>query len=198
VSITAADVKALRDRTGAGMMDCKRALEESSGDIDAAIEQLRLKGLAKAAKRGDREASEGIVASYIHAGGTIGSLVEVDCETDFVARNDDFVAFAKDLALHVAAASPLYVSEEEVPEADREAELRVLREMDADKPENVREKITEGRIGKWLDEVVLLRQAHVNAERYEGRTIEELRAELAARTGENVVIRRIARFAVGG
>ncbi len=198
MSITAADVKALRDRTGAGMMDCKRALEESSGDIDAAIEQLRLKGLAKAAKRGDREASEGIVASYIHAGGTIGSLVEVDCETDFVARNDDFVAFAKDLALHVAAASPLYVSEEEVPEADREAELRVLREMDADKPENVREKITEGRIGKWLDEVVLLRQAHVNAERYEGRTIEELRAELAARTGENVVIRRIARFAVGG
>ena len=198
MSITAADVKALRDRTGAGMMDCKRALEESSGDIDAAIEQLRLKGLAKVAKRGDREASEGIVASYIHAGGTIGSLVEVDCETDFVARNDDFVAFAKDLALHVAAASPLYVSEEEVPEADREAELRVLREMDADKPENVREKITEGRIGKWLDEVVLLRQAHVNAERYEGRTIEELRAELAARTGENVVIRRIARFAVGG
>lgn len=198
MSITAADVKALRDMTGAGMMDCKRALEDSGGDVDAAVEALRLKGLAKAAKRGDREASEGIVVSYIHAGGTIGSLVEVDCETDFVARNEDFVAFAKDLALHVAAAAPLYVSEEDVPEADREAELRVLREMDADKPEEVREKIAEGRIGKWLDEVVLLRQPHVNTDRHEGRTIEELRAELAARTGENVVVRRIARFAVGG
>lgn len=198
MSVTAADVKVLRERTGAGMLDCKKALEESGGDMDAAIEALRVKGLAKAAKRGDREASQGVVASYIHAGSSIGALVEVDCETDFVARNEEFVAFAKDLALHVAAAAPLYVSEDEVPEEDRAAELRVLQEQDSDKPEEIRAKIAEGRIGKWLDEVCLLRQAHVNADRYEGRTIEELRGELSSKTGENVIIRRFARFAVGG
>ena len=197
MSVTAADVKALRDSTGAGMMDCKKALEESGGDIDAAIEQLRVKGLAKAAKRGDRAAGEGIVVSYIHAGGSIGALVEVNCETDFVARNDDFTGFARDLALHVAAAAPLHVSDTDVPEEEREAELRVFREIDADKPEDVRERIAEGRIAKWLDEVVLLRQPHVNADRFDGRTIEELRAEIAAKTGENIVIRRFARFAVG-
>ncbi len=198
MSVTAADVKVLRERTGAGMLDCKKALEESGGDMDAAIEALRVKGLAKAAKRGDREASQGVVASYIHAGSSIGALVEVDCETDFVARNEEFVAFAKDLALHVAAAAPLYVSEDEVPEEDRAAELRVVQEQDSDKPEEIRAKIAEGRIGKWLDEVCLLRQAHVNADRYEGRTIEELRGELSSKTGENVIIRRFARFAVGG
>lgn len=198
MTVTAADVKALREKTGAGMMDCKRALEESGGDIDAAVEQLRVKGLAKAAKRGDREAGQGLVSSYIHAGGTIGVLLEVDCETDFVARNDDFAEFSREIALHIAAAAPLYVSEEEVPEGEKEAELRVFRELDADKPEEVRERIAEGRLDKWLDEVVLLRQPHVNADRYEGKTIDELRADLAARTGENVVIRRFARFAVGG
>ena len=198
MSVTAADVKALRERTGAGMLDCKKALEEAAGDIDAAVDALRVKGLAKAAKRGDREASQGVVASYIHAGGSIGALVEVDCETDFVARNDEFVAFARDLALHVAASAPLYVDEDSVPEEAREAELRVLKEQDSDKPEEIRAKIAEGRIGKWLDEVVLLRQPHVNADRYEGRTIEALRAELASKTGENVVIRRFSRFAVGG
>jgi len=196
--VTAADVKILRERTGAGMLDCKKALEEVSGDMDAAVEALRVKGLAKAAKRGDREASQGVIASYIHAGSSIGALVEVDCETDFVARNEEFVAFAKDLALHVAAAAPLYVSEEEVPDADREAELRVLQEQDSDKPEEIRAKIAEGRISKWLDEVCLLRQPHVNADRFEGRTIEELRGELSSKTGENVIIRRFARFAVGG
>ena len=198
MSVTAADVKALRERTGAGMLDCKKALEEAAGDIDAAVDALRVKGLAKAAKRGDREASQGVVASYIHAGGSIGAVVEVDCETDFVARNDEFVAFARDLALHVAASAPLYVDEDSVPEEAREAELRVLKEQDSDKPEEIRAKIAEGRIGKWLDEVVLLRQPHVNADRYEGRTIEALRAELASKTGENVVIRRFSRFAVGG
>lgn len=198
MSVTAADVKVLRERTGAGMLDCKKALEESNGDMDAAVEALRVKGLAKAAKRGDREASQGVVASYIHAGSNIGALVEVDCETDFVARNEEFVAFAKDLALHVAAASPLYLSEDDVPEAEREAELRVLQEQDSDKPEEIRAKIAEGRIGKWLDEVCLLRQPHVNNDRYEGRTIEELRGELSSKTGENVIIRRFARFAVGG
>ncbi|MEI6447703.1 MAG: translation elongation factor Ts [Actinomycetes bacterium] len=198
MSITTADIKALREHSGAGMLDCKNALTEAGGDFDAALEALRAKGLAKAAKRGDREASQGIVASYIHSGGTIGAMVEVDCETDFVARNEDFAAFARDLALHVAAAAPLYVDEESVPEADREAELRVLQEQDSDKPEEIRAKIAEGRIGKWLDEVVLLRQAHVNADRYDGRTIEQLRADLSAKTGENVIIRRFSRFAVGG
>jgi len=199
VSVTASDIKALRERTGAGMLDCKNALAEHEGNFDAALEDLRKKGLAKAAKRGDRAVSEGVVASYIHAGGTIGAMVELDCETDFVARNEDFVSFARDLAMHIAAAAPLYVTEEDVPEADREAELSVLanQESDKDKPEEVRAKIAEGRIGKWLDEVVLLRQKHVNADRYEGRTIEVLRAELSAKTGENVIIKRFARFAVG-
>ncbi|HEX8065164.1 MAG TPA: translation elongation factor Ts [Thermoleophilaceae bacterium] len=196
-AFTAADVKVLRDRTGAGMMDCKRALEESEGDVDKAVEVLRVKGQAQAAKRGERTASEGAVQSYIHAGGKIGVIVEVDCETDFVARNDDFQAFARDIALHVAAAAPLYVSEDEVPEETRAAELRIYEEQAQDKPEEVRPKIAEGRLRKWLDEVVLLRQPHVNQDRYGGRTIEELRAELAAKTGENVVIRRFARFQVG-
>jgi elongation factor Ts len=194
---TAKDVKTLRDQTGAGMMDCKRALEEADGDIEKAVEILRVKGQAQAAKRGERHASEGTVQSYIHANGKIGVLVEVDCETDFVARNEDFTAFARDIALHVAAASPLYVSEDEVPEDVKAAELRIYEEQAQDKPENVRPKIAEGRLRKWLDEVVLLRQPHVNSDKYEGRTIEEIRAQTAAKTGENVVIRRFQRFAVG-
>ena len=194
---TAKDVKTLRDQTGAGMMDCKRALEESDGDIEKAIEILRVKGQAQAAKRGAKAASEGTVQSYIHANGKIGVLVEVDCETDFVARTEDFTAFARDIALHVAAASPRYVTEEEVPEDVRQAELRIFEEQAADKPEDVRPKIAEGRLRKWLDEVVLLRQPHVNSEKYDGQTIEEIRAATAAKTGENVVIRRFSRFGVG-
>jgi elongation factor Ts len=194
---TAKDVKTLRDQTGAGMMDCKRALEESDGDIEKAIEVLRVKGQAQAAKRGARAASEGTVQSYIHANGKIGVLVEIDCETDFVARNDDFTAFARDIALHVAAANPQYVTEDEVPEDVKASELRIFEEQASDKPENVRPKIAEGRLRKWLDEVVLLRQPHVNSDRYEGQTIEEIRAATAAKTGENVVIRRFSRFAVG-
>jgi elongation factor Ts len=194
---TASDVKALRDRTGAGMMDCKAALSEAEGDLDRAVEILRVKGQAAAAKRGERVASEGTVQSYIHANGKVGVLVEIDCETDFVARNEDFVSFAREIALHVAAAGPRYVTEDEVPEADREAELRIFEQQDADKPEHVRGRIAEGRLRKWMEEVVLLNQPHVNADKHEGKTIEELRAQLAARTGENVVIRRFARFAVG-
>ena len=197
MSVSTSDIKALRERTGAGMLDCKNALADADGNFDAAVEALRAKGLAKAAKRGDREASQGVVASYIHAGGNLGVLVEVDCETDFVARNDDFVEFARDLAMHIAAAAPLYLDEASVPAEERETELRVLSEQDADKPEAVRAKIAEGRIGKWLDEIVLVRQKHVNADRYEGRTIEEIRASLSAKTGENVVIKRFSRFAVG-
>jgi elongation factor Ts len=197
--ISAKAVKELRERTGAGMMDCKSALSEAEGDTDKAVEILRVKGQAQAAKRGGRAASEGAVASYIHAGGKIGAMVEVNSETDFVSRNDQFQEFARDVALHIAAAAPRYVSEDEVPEEDKEAEIRVLREQAAaeGKPEHVQQKMAEGRMGKWLDEVVLLRQTHVNADKYGGKTIEDLRTEIAANTGENVVIRRFARFAVG-
>jgi elongation factor Ts len=196
-TVTAGDVKALRERTGAGMMDCKRALEESGGDVEQAVELLRVKGQAQAAKRGARTASEGVIETYVHATGKIGVLVEVDCETDFVARNEDFRAFARDVALHVAATAPLYVSEEEVPEEARAAELRIFEEQALDKPEDVRPRIAQGRLAKWLDEIVLLNQPHVNADKHGGKTIEELRAETAAKTGENVVIRRFSRFAVG-
>jgi elongation factor Ts len=138
------------------------------------------------------------VQSYIHANGKIGVLVEVDCETDFVARNEDFVAFAREVAMHVAGSpGTLYVSEEDVPDDARQSELRIFEQQAADKPEDVRPKIAEGKLRKWLDEVVLLKQAHVNEDKHESKTIEELRAELAAKTGENVVIRRFTRFAVG-
>ena len=199
VDVSAKDVKALRERTGAGMMDCKSALQEAEGDLDKAIEILRVKGQAQAAKRGEKVASEGTVASYIHANGKIGVLVEVDCETDFVARTDGFKDFASEVALHVAAARPLYVSEEDVPEEVRQAELRIFQEQAAadGKPQEVQEKIAEGRMRKWLEEIVLVHQGHVNEDKHGGKTIEQLRAELAASTGENVVIRRFARFAVG-
>jgi len=195
--IKAADVKALRDKTGAGMMDCKKALTEAGGDMEKAVEILRVKGQAQAAKRGERHASEGVVASYIHANGKIGVLVEVDCETDFVAKNDDFQAFAREIALHIAAAAPQYVSEDDVPDEDRQRELKIFEEQAADKPENVRPKIAEGKLRKWMEEVVLLNQPHVNKDKYGDATIEELRAQTAAKTGENIVIRRFQRFAVG-
>jgi elongation factor Ts len=198
-TISAKDVKALRDRTGAGMMDCKAALQESGGDLDKAIEILRVKGQAQAQKRGGRAASEGVVEQYVHATGRIGVLVEVNCETDFVARNDTFREFAREIALHVAAAAPLYVSEDDVPEEDRERELRIFQDQAAadGKPEEVQRKIAEGRMRKWLEEVVLLNQQHVNADKHDGKTIEELRAEVAANTGENVIVRRFTRYAVG-
>jgi len=196
--IKAADVKALRDRTGAGMMDAKAALQEAGGDTDKAIEILRVKGQAKAAKRGERAAAEGVVSSYIHANNKVGVLVEVNCETDFVARGEDFNGFAKDVALHVAGSPEVqYVSDEDVPEDARQAELRVFEEQAADKPENVRPKIAEGKLNKWLDDVVLLRQRHVNVDKHEEKTIEELRTELSSKTGENIVVRRFARFVVG-
>lgn len=197
MSVAAADVKVLRDRTKAGMMDCKKALVEADGDFEKAVELLRIRGQAQAAKRGDRAAAEGTVQTYVHAGAKIGVVVEVDCETDFVARSEDFVAFARDVALHVAAAAPLYVSEDDVPAEARQAELRIFEEQATDKPENVRARIAEGKLSKWLEEVALLRQPHVNRDRYEGKTIEDLRAELAASVGENVIVRRFARFAVG-
>ncbi len=198
-TISAKQVKELRDRTGAGMMDSKNALVEADGDVDKAIEILRVKGQAKAAKRGERAASEGLVVSYVHHNGKVGALVEVNCETDFVARNDEFAAFANDVASHVAASAVKYVSEDEVPEDAREAELKVLKEQAAGegKPEQVQEKIAEGRMRKWLEETVLLNQKHINEDKHDGKTIEELRAELSANTGENVVVRRFARFRIG-
>jgi elongation factor Ts len=195
--ISAKEVKALRDRTGAGVLACREALSESSGDIERAVEILRARGQAQAAKRAGAEATEGVVQSYIHAGNKIGVLVEVDCETDFVARNDNFVEFARDLALHIAAAAPIAVTADEVPSEDREREERIAVEQAADRPENVRDRIVQGKLDKWLDDVVLLRQKHVNEDKHDGKTIEELRAALAAETGENVVIRRFSRFAVG-
>jgi len=200
ITISAQDVKTLRERTGAGMMDCKNALQEAGGDIDKAIELLRVKGQASAAKRGGRVASEGVVSSYIHADGKLGVLVEVDCETDFVARTEEFQAFAREVAVHIAGAADVrYVSEDEIGDEWREAELRVLREQAAGegKPENVQEKIVEGRLRKRLEEVVLLNQRHVNEDKHGGKTLEAMRAELAAGTGENVVIRRFAKFRVG-
>jgi elongation factor Ts len=200
MTISASDVKTLRERTGAGIMDAKGALQEADGDFERAAEILRVKGQASAARRGGRVASEGLVSSYIHATGKIGVLVEVNCETDFVARNDQFQEFARDVALHVAAAEKLrWVSEHDVPQDEKDNELRLLREQAAaeGKPENVQEKIVEGRLRKWLDEVVLLNQRHVNEDKHESKTLEQLRTEIAASTGENVVIRRFARFQVG-
>jgi elongation factor Ts len=195
--ISAKDVKALREQTGAGMMDCKAALVEAGGDMEKARDILRVKGQAQAAKRSSRAASEGAVASYIHAGGKIGVLVEVNCETDFVARNEDFQEFVRDVALHIAAAAPEFVSEEDVPEDAKQAEARIFEEQSMDKPDNVRPKIVEGRLRKWLEEVVLLNQEHVHGDKHDGKTIEQLRQDIASKTGENVVIRRFTRYQVG-
>jgi elongation factor Ts len=196
-TISAKDVKALRDRTGAGMMDCKKALTESGGDVDKAIEILRVKQGKRIEDRGERVPTEGTVQTYIHSNGKVGVLVEVDTETDFVARNDELVAFARDVALHIAAAAPDYVSEDDVDDERRQAELRVYEQEAADKPENVRAKIAEGKLRKWYETVVLLQQPHVNGDKYDGKTIGQLLDEVRAKTGENVIIRRFARFAVG-
>jgi elongation factor Ts len=199
VSVTAADVKALRNQTGAAMMDCKAALTESGGDVDRAIEILRVKGQASAAKREGRGTNEGVVASYIHANDKVGAMVEVQCETDFVARNEDFKVFAYEVALHVAASAPRYVSTEEISPEEREAEKRVFEEKarEEGKPDNVVEKIVEGQLAKWGQEVALLDQSHVNAEKHDSKSIEELRQELAAKTGENIRIARFSYFRVG-
>lgn len=195
--ISAKDVKALRDRTGAGMMDCKKALSDADGDAERAIELLRLKQGKRIEDRGERVASEGTVQFYVHHNAKVGVMVEVDCETDFVAKNSDFVAFAREVATHIAAAAPRWVSREEVPDEIRDAELRIFEQEAADKPEEIRAKIAEGKLAKWYGDVVLLEQAHVNADKHEGATIGELQHQIAATTGENVVIRRFSRFVVG-
>jgi elongation factor Ts len=195
--ITAADVKALRERTGAGMMDCKKALTEAQGDVEKAIEILRVQQGKKIQDLGQRTATEGTVQSYIHAGARVGVLIEVDCNTDFVATNEDFVAFARAVALQIAATPTVaYVSREDVPADARDAEARIYEQEAAEKPENVRGRIVEGKLDAWYRTVVLLEQEMHNP-KFEGKTVQQLRDELAATTGENVVIRRFARFAVG-
>jgi elongation factor Ts len=199
--VSAGDVKALRGRTGAGVMDCKAALAEAGGDLDKAVKILRVKGQASAAKRSDRATGEGTVASYIHSNGKVGVLVEVLCETDFVARSDEFLDFAREIALHIAGAPapPVYVAADEIPEEAREAERAIhhAKAREDGKPEPVVEVIVEGQLAKWAKDVALLEQEHIRSDRYEGKTIEEIRAELAAKTGENVQIARFARFVVG-
>jgi elongation factor Ts len=197
VEIAAKDVKALRDRTGAGMMDCKKALTEAQGDVEKAIEILRVRQGKKIQDLGERAATEGTVQAYVHAGSKVGVLVEVDCNTDFVAKNDDFVSFAREVAIQIAASPTVaYVSREDVPAEQRDAEARIYEQEAADKPENVRERIVAGKLDSWLGTVVLLEQVMHNP-KFEGKTVQQLRDELAATTGENVVIRRFARFAIG-
>lgn len=195
--ISAKDVKALRERTGAGMMDCKKALTEAEGEMEKAIEILRVKQGKKIQDLGERTATEGTVQAYVHAGAKVGVLIEVDCNTDFVATNEDFVGFARDVAMQVAASPTVaYVSREDVPADAREAEARVYEQEAADKPENVRPRIVEGKLDAWLKTIVLLEQELHNP-KFEGKTVQQLRDELTAKTGENVVIRRFTRFAVG-
>ena len=191
----AADVKTLREQTGAGMMEVRDALVEAKGDIDAAKKALREKGLAKAAKRGGRATSEGKIASYIHGGGVKGVLVEVGCETDFVANTDKFQEFAKDICLQVVSMDGTrWVSEADVPEEAREAELEIYRTQAADKPADVQQKIAEGKLRKWFEEVVLLNQPYF---RDEDQTVEQVRAALSSEMGENIEIKRFASYTLG-
>jgi elongation factor Ts len=193
--ITAALVKDLRDRTGAGFMDCKKALAETDGDIDAAIEYLKAKGVAKAAGKAGREAREGLVSSYIHAGGKLGVLIEVNSETDFVARNDDFQKLVKDIAMQVAGMAPKYVTVDAIPAdelAAKKAEL-LADEATKSKPEEIRERIVEGQLNKWYKEVVLYEQTFRDTE----MTVGELVTEAVARIGENIRVRRFIRYQLG-
>jgi elongation factor Ts len=194
--VTAAAIKDLRERTGAGMADCKKALVEVGGDMDKAIDYLRTKGLAKAAKKAGREATEGAVVSYIHGGGRIGVLVEVNCETDFVARNEDFQAFTREVALQIAAMNPQFVRKDEVSQdfIDRERAVLVAKAKESGKPEPVVQKMVDGQISKWMKEICLLDQSWVK----DGdKTIEQVQQELIAKIGENIKIRRFVRFELG-
>jgi elongation factor Ts len=197
-NISAKLVKELREKTGAGMMDCKKALEEASGDLEAATKALRTKGLADAAKRSGREANEGIVDSYIHAGGRVGVLVEVNCETDFVARTDDFKSFVHDIALHIAALKPRFVSIDEVPAEYIASEKSIYEAQAQDIPEHARERAIEGKLSKHLSTICLLEQEYVRdqAEK-KPRTIEQLRVEATSSLGENITIRRFCLFELG-
>jgi elongation factor Ts len=196
---SATEVKELRERTQAGMMDCKRALEETGGDMEAAVKWLREKGIASAGKRAGRGTGAGMIESYIHAGGTIGAMVEIGCETDFVARNEQFKSFAREVALQVAAAQSLrFVSDEEISDDFKASELEIFRSKAAadGKPEQMLDQIAEGMWNKSLVDIVLLRQPSIRPE-HDGKTIEQLRAELSGLIGENIEVKRFARFQVG-
>ncbi|TNE84377.1 MAG: translation elongation factor Ts [Deltaproteobacteria bacterium] len=191
-----AEIKELRARTGAGILDCKKALAESGEDIDKAVDWLRAKGIAKAAKKATRAATEGLVHSYIHAGGKIGVLIEVNCETDFVAKNEGFQELVQDIAMHIAAAAPEYVSRDEVPEdaVAKEKEVQIARVMEEGKPAHIAEKIVEGRIGKFYEDICLLEQKFVKDD---SKTVEQMLTDAVARIGENLKVRRFARFVLG-
>jgi elongation factor Ts len=194
--ITANLIKDLRERTGAGMADCKKALVESDADVEKAIDYLRKKGLAKAAKKAGREATEGAIVSYIHGGGKIGVMVEVNCETDFVARNDDFQQFTRDVAMQIAAMNPTFVRKEEVTDdvVAREREVLLAKAKESGKPEQVVAKMVDGQVSKWLKEICLLDQSFV---KNPDKTIDQLQQELIAKIGENIRIRRFVRFELG-
>ena len=195
MAIRAEEVRQLRERTGQSMMECKRALQESGGDAERAVEILRTKGLATAEKKAGRATAQGRIASYIHHNGRVGVLVEVNCETDFVAKNEHFLTFLADLCLHICAVSPMTVRREEIPAALVEREKRIAREqVTGKKPENVIEKIVEGKLAKWYADHVLLEQPFVKDQ---DRSVKDLLTELIQKTGENIVIRRFARFEVG-
>jgi elongation factor Ts len=195
--IAAADVKKLRDLTGAGMMDCKNALVEAGGDFDKAVERLREKGLASAAKRASRSANQGLIESYIHFNNTVGVLIEVNCETDFVANTDEFKRLVKDLALHIASpASPRFVSREEVPQTEIEHESQIFAKQaqEAGKPENVIDKIVDGKVNSYFREIVLLDQPFVKDD---SKTVQQLLDETSAKVGEKVAVRRFVRYKLG-
>ncbi|MBA3008020.1 MAG: translation elongation factor Ts [Proteobacteria bacterium] len=196
MNITSQMVKDLRDKTGAGMMDCKKALSENAGDMEKAVDFLRQKGLAIAAKRAGRATSEGVVETYIHAGGKLGVMVELNCETDFVAKTDDFLAFARDVAMHIAASNPVSLSRDDVPAdiVERERQIYVQQAIESGKPENIAEKMVAGKIDRFLSEICLLEQQFVkNPE----KSIQDMLTELVGKMGENVSIKRFARFQVG-
>jgi len=196
MAITTEQIKELREATGAGILDCRKALEQANGDYEKAVDALREKGLAKAAKRADKEASEGVIELYSHGNGRVGVMVEINCETDFVGRSEDFRVFAHEVALQIAAASPAYVREEDIPAdvIEREREVATARAREEGKPDAVIPRIVDGRIEKFKDEAVLLRQAYI---RDESITIENMLQQLVVKTGENLVVRRFERWELG-
>ncbi len=196
VDITAAMVKELRDKTGSGMMDCKRALADTDGDLEKAVDFLRKKGLAKAQKRAGRATSEGIIYSYIHQGAKLGVLVEINCESDFVAKTDDFIEFAKNIAMHIAAANPAGLNQEDIPQevVDRERDVYRSQALEQGKPEKIIDKIIDGQVQKFFKESCLMSQAYIRDPK---QSIEELTTETIAKIGENIQIKRFVRFQVG-
>lgn len=196
MEITAALVKELREKTNAGMMDCKKALQDTGGDMEKAIDLLRQKGLAKALKRAGKEASEGMIHAYIHLGGRIGVLLEVNCETDFAAGSDDFVEFVKNVAMHIAASNPLGINPEDIPQevVEREKAIYMAQAQESGKPANILEKMVEGKMRKYFEESTLLQQKYVKDP---DKTIQDYLNELVAKIGEKIIIRRFARYQLG-